>query len=311
MIWIIGSGNMASQYARVLTYKKIKFQVIGRSKKSCDRFSKENDISVFSGGIENFLSKNYYLPDYAIVCVNINSLYKVTMKLMSKGIKKILCEKPGSLNINDLKKLNQKSIKENTDIFIAYNRRFYGSVSKLRNMIKLDNGLNAVHFDFTEKSKKIKNLKHPKNVKSRWVIANSAHVIDIVFFLSGFPSKFISYHEGGLSWHKKSSIFLGSGMTKKNVYFTYNSNWNIEGNWKIEFMTKKNRLLLEPMEDLKVIKENSKYSLLNNKKINYDKMFKPGLYRMLSKFHKSDYQDFCSLSEQIELIKICNRIAGY
>ena len=311
MIWIIGSGNMASHYAKVLTHKKLEFQVIGRSKKSCNKFSKENNISVISGGIEKFLSKKQQLPDYAIVCVNINSLYKVTMKLMRKGIKKILCEKPGSLNINDLKKLNQKSIKENIAIFIAYNRRFYSSVSKLRKILKSDKGLNSVHFDFTEKSNKIKKLKHPKNVKSKWVIANSAHVIDTVFFLSGMPSKFFSYNEGGLSWHKNSSIFLGSGITKKNVYFTYNSNWNIVGNWKIEFMTKKNRLLLEPMEDLKIIKDNSKHSLLEDEKINYDKIFKPGIYKMVSKFHRSDYQDFCSLSEQIELVKICNKIAGY
>ena len=50
--------------------------------------------------------------------------------------------------------------------------------------------------------------------------------------------------------------------------------------------------------------------IIKNKK-NFDIMFKPGLYEMISSFNKGNYLNFCSIKDQIKLIKLCNRIAGY
>ena len=311
MIWIIGSGNMALEYAKVLKYKKKKFITIGRSKISSDNFTKISGIPAISGGIENFLLSNKSVPTYSIVCVNINNLFNVTSRLIDHGVDKILCEKPGSLEISQLKILDKKSKSKKIKLYIAYNRRFYSSIRKLKKIINQDSGLQSIHFDFTEKSKKIEKLNHPLNVKDKWVIANSSHVIDTVFFLAGMPKKLTTMKKGSLHWHKKSSVFSGAGKTKNNIYFSYTANWNAPGNWKIELMTNNNKLLLQPMEELKIIEKDLSISKIEDKTTNYDKAFKPGLFRMISLFDKNELDDFCSVEEQINLLKVYNKIAGY
>ena len=311
MIWIIGSGNMALEYAKILKHKKKTFKVVGRGLLSSSNFTKKTGIPVVSGGIENFLSFNKLIPTYAIVCVNINNLFDVTSKLIDHGVNKILCEKPGALKISQLKILDEKSKIKKIKLYIAYNRRFYTSVVKLKKIINKENGLKSLHFDFTEKSKKIEKLNHPSNVKSKWIIANSAHVIDTAFFLAGMPKEIITMKKGSLNWPKKSSIFSGSGNTKNSVYFSYNANWNVPGNWKIELMTNKSRLLLQPMEELKIINNDLSISKISEKKIDYDTIFKPGLFRMICLFEKNELTDFCTIEHQIKLLKLCNKIAGY
>ncbi len=302
---------MAYEYAKVLKYKKLNFTVVGNRKSSCKAFNKKTGLEVVNGGVENFLLDNPTLPKYAIVCVNIDKLCEVTTKLIEFGVKKILCEKPGSLLLGELIKMNALSRLKKVNLYIAYNRRFYGSVIELKRKINKDNGLKSLHFDFTEKSIKIKNLKHSAFVKSRWLIANSLHIIDTAFYLAGMP-KTINLSKIGkkLNWHPNSSIFVGSGITKRNILFSYNANWNVPGNWKMEFMTNNKRYILEPIEELYEKKAGLEKKIIKNKK-NFDIMFKPGLYEMISSFNKGNYLNFCSIKDQIKLIKLCNRIAGY
>ena len=307
-IWLVGASKMSEDYLKVLVALKKSFQVIARKKKSALSFYKKTGYKVKFGGVKSNLKS--FVPNTAIVAVGVDQLFKVSKNLINAGTKRILLEKPGSINLKEINLLNAFAKKNKAEVLIAYNRRFYSSVSKMNNLIKKDGGIKSVNFEFTEISKIIKNLKKSKKIKKHWLIANS-HVLDLVFHLCGRPKKWKYWHSGKLNWHPSSARYCGSGITEKGIMFSYLSDWLSPGSWKIEIMTKKNRYILKPIETLQKMKLNSFNVLRVSLDNNYDKKFKPGLYQQTKKFLQGQKTQFCTLSEQSENIKIYNKIAGY
>ena len=81
--------------------------------------------------------------------------------------------------------------------------------------------------------------------------------------------------------------------------------------WGLEFNTKKHKFILRPIEDLKIVKSGS--TLVKNVRINnkLDQKFKPGIYLQLKSFLNNDFNLFCTLSEQVDDVKVYSKIAGY
>ena len=309
-IWLIGAGSMAQDYARVLKTLKQPFEIIGRGQNSALAFKKATGLGVRTGGLETNL-KIDQSPQTAIVTVGIQQLAKITEELIHSGTKRILLEKPGSLNLKEINSLNHLANEKKVEVFIAYNRRFYSSVEQLRKLITEDGGLLSVNFDFTEWAHIIRNEQQSPEVKERWLIGNSSHVIDLAFHLCGKPKDWNSWYEGNLDWHPASARFCGAGVTNQGVLFSYLSDWQGPGRWGLELITSKNRFILRPLEKLQVVRLKSvlvESIELDNK---LDESFKPGLYKQIYNFLKKDYSLFCSLSEQVENIKIYSKIAGY
>ena len=311
-LWLIGTGYMSREYSKVLKHLNIPFSVIGNSKKSSEEFSNEQNIDVVKGGAK-FAMKSMETPSEAIVAVNIERTFEITYQLISRGAKKILVEKPGSLYFKDLKELTNHASKNNCQVFVAYNRRFYSSVDKLKKLASKEGGIKSIQFEFTEWSHILRNEVIPSNEKKYWIIANSSHVIDLAFFLAGIPetNKWSAQTSGFLDWHPSGSCFFGSGFTKNNIPFTYNSNWSSAGRWSIELMTTKNRYLLKPLEKLQRIKLGElepKFLEIDDEK---DKNFKPGIFKQTYSFLNNKYDDLCTIHEQLENIKIYNKIGGY
>ena len=115
IIWIIGAGDIGKEYANILNELNYNFKVIGRGKKSSQAFKSKTNIDVLSGGLVKVIQNTKNLPTEAIVAVGINELYATTVTLLNNGFKKILVEKPGSLKIDEIEKLNilSKNINEN------------------------------------------------------------------------------------------------------------------------------------------------------------------------------------------------------
>ena len=80
-----------------------------------------------------------------------------------------------------LKKRNKIAIDFDAKVLIAYNRRFYSSVEKAREIITEDGGIQSCIFEFTEWAHKIIALSKANGVKEHWFLGNSSHVIDLVF----------------------------------------------------------------------------------------------------------------------------------
>ena len=251
-VLIIGSGYIALEYVKALKKLKIKnIEILSNSENSFDNklLSKYKIISGGFGKKIQLIEKK----DLTIIATPINLLVKAATLAIKSGQENILIEKPGSLYKTDLILL-EKLIKKQK-VRIAYNRLFYPNFQKLKILSKSDGGITSCKFDFTEWIHTIPFGKYKKEVYSRWGISNSLHVISMAMELIGMPKKITTSQHGNLKWHPTGSIFVGNGISEKNIPFSYHANWEGAGRWGIEVVTKKNIYRLSPLEKLFVLKK--------------------------------------------------------
>ena len=187
MIWLIGSGGMSVDYVNVLEAKNENFIVIGRGQDSATKFEKNTGQPVVTGGLGEFLKNSPDKPKAVIVSVGIEQLFNTTMELLEYGVKHLLGEKPGGLALSEIEKLKEKSLENNARIYIAYNRRFFSSVIRTKELIELDGGVTSFNFELTEWGHEIEKLDKKPEVFSSWFLGNTTHVADLAFYLGGKP----------------------------------------------------------------------------------------------------------------------------
>lgn len=297
-VLLIGSGYMAKEYAKVLESLKISYTVIGRSQEGCNLFKESYpNAEVLAGGIESFDQFQKYT--HAIVCSNVNYLAEHTLVLLKNGITNVLVEKPAGLNELEIKNVSEKANQLNAKVFVAYNRRFFSSVIKCKELIKEDDGVLSFNFEFTEWPHTFENIPNYEVVKNNLLFANSTHVIDLAFFIGGLPVKMSSFATDKLDWHPKA-IYAGAGITNNNVLFNYQANWKAPGRWVVEVLTAKRRFIFKPMEQLQI-------QLLNSVKVEQfeidnqlDVDFKPGLYLQTKSFlFNENEESLLSIGQQL------------
>lgn len=311
MIYIVGAGYMAREYSRVLQSMSEPFIVIGRGDTAVKKLIEELEIEAVSGGLTEYLNENPVVPDAAIVCTPVETLASITIELIEFGVKKIFLEKPGALSIEDLKKVKRKAERANALVVIGYNRRFYQSTIALKERLK-EEKLIAANFEMTEWAHIIEAESCVAEVKQKWVLANTSHVIDLVAYIAGHFKELSTYSSGSLPWHDKSSRFVGSGISDNGVLISYCGYWDGPGRWSAEFVTTQSRYIFRPMERLQVQKLGSvAVSFDENIDYSLDEQFKPGLYLQTSAFLSNNYEDFCTLDEQILSFSFYEKMANY
>ena len=297
MIWIIGTGTIALEYAKILNQLGHEFIAVGRSGKNADEFIEAGAKEVVSGGLNNYLAASPTTPQKVIVATNVDQLAEVTVSLLNFGIKDILVEKPGFCCPEEITPVVQLAQAKNAHVLLAYNRRFYSSVLAAEKIIKEDGGITSFNFEFTEWGHVIETLDYSHNIFNNWFFANSTHVVDLAFFLGGEPQEISCFSAGELSWHKPA-VFSGAGITNKGALFSYQANWNAPGRWVVEVLTTKHRLYFKPMETLQIQEKGSvaiKPVEIDNQ---LDIDFKPGFYLQTKAFVEGDYGRFCTINQQ-------------
>ena len=303
---LFGAGPMAIEYAKVLKHLNANFGVVGRSNEGTIKFHEQTGIAATPNGVPGWLEKGNTKADYGIIAVSFECLANTAIELMNAGIRKILLEKPGGLTAQEIKNVCEKAKETETQIFVGYNRRFYSSVLKAQEMIKMDGGVTSFNFEFTEWTDKVKNHIKNSRVLENWFLANSSHVIDLAFFLGGKPKKFHSYAEGGNDWHPDATVFAGAGTTQKGALFSYQANWDAPGRWGVDILTCKYRYIFQPLEKLQVQKLNS----IHTENVDFDDLldidFKPGIYRQTKSFLKEDASPaLLDIHEHYENVTAC------
>ncbi len=310
-IWLIGAGIMSLDYAPVLKELASKITVIGRGSASAQCFEKKTELPVVRGGLEAFLDESPELPDAAVVSVGVDVLAETTLSLISYGVKRILVEKPAGTTLQEIQMLRQEAQAHGAEIVLGYNRRFYASVQKAKELIEQDGGATSFTFEFTEWSHVISTLEKPEAVFNTWVIGNSTHVIDLAFYLGGEPEQISIFSAGSLDWHPAAARFTGAGMTDAGVPFSYHADWGAPGRWWVEILTAKNRYIFRPLEQLHVQKLGS--VAIEKVEIDdaIDLQFKPGLYKQVESFLAGASDDICTIEDQERLFPIYQKIASY
>jgi predicted dehydrogenase len=307
-VLLVGAGEMAIEYTKVLTSMQRDFIVVGRGKQSAQKYKEITGFNIELGGIDKWIEKTEICPEYAIVAVTGNQLGNVAISLLKSGIKNILLEKPGGLNNKIIQSVAELTETYNANVLIAYNRRFYTSVIKAIEIIRESGGVTSFYFEFTEWSHIIENSNKSKDIKNQWLLHNSSHVIDLAFYLGGEPKDMICYTTGSLNWHPNGSIFVGTGISKNNALFSYHSNWDAPGRWSVEVLTNKYRLIFKPLEKLKIQRRES--VAIEDVEIDYelDDKFKPGLYRQVDAFLNDKKSNFLNIKQQTSRLAVYDMI---
>lgn len=283
-VLLVGCGAMAQAYARVLTDLGVQYHVVGRSHDSADAFQREIGVTPLKGGVQAALASLDSTPWAALVAVDIPNLAEVTQILVAHGVRRILLEKPGGITPHEVEKLALCCSKARADVYVAYNRRCYESIRQASKIISDDGGAISLKFDFTELGGQVDRLVSSEEIKRNWFYANSTHVVDLAFHLAGAPIEMTGSVAGGLSWHPAGAIFVGSGRTERGALFSYHANWSAPGRWLVEVMTAHHRLILQPLEELRVQRHGAmaiEQVALDN---DWDSHFKPGVHQQVAAF---------------------------
>ena len=310
-VLIIGAGYIANQYAIALSNLKIKdVTILGKSKENLQKFKEFPNFEIIDGGYERNLSK-IKKKDLVIIATPIEELMNTTKKVIENGHSRILIEKPGSVFKNDL--LELKKIIKKEKVRIAYNRFFYPSFHKLLSLVESEGGITSCKFDFTEWLHTIEIEKYDTKICNRWGISNSLHVISMVLGLIGMPKKISTCQMGSLEWHPTGSIFVGNGISEKDIPFSYHANWGGGGRWGIEVITKENIYRLIPLEKLFVSKKGS----IKWEEVNLQNPFldvKEGIAEEIATMLNDELDKkvgMISLTDAIEFNEIAEEIFGY
>src|SRR3989338_7825483 len=295
---LVGTGYMGIEYAKVLKAQRVKFTAVGRSEKSAENFKKEVGIPAIQGGLKKWLKQNRPSA-LAVVAVTEDQLGAVVRQLINTGCKKILVEKPGGLNMGEIKKVAQLAKNKKAKVYVGYNRRFYASTLAALDLIKKDGGVTSFNFDFTERSYAVEKLSQSDKIKREWFIQNSSHVIDMAFYMGGWPKKISTYKKSGLKWHPGGSVFSGAGISETGALFSYHANWESAGKWGIEIITSKTKLMFRPLEKLQIQKYGSMVVEDYPLEEELDTNFKPGLFKQVKAFLNNQKQ-LLTTEEQVK-----------
>ena len=308
---LFGVGNMGVEYAKILQRLDVNFSVVGRSEAGVERFHTQTGIRALSNGFPAWNEKRESKVEFAIVAVSVEELSEIAINLMDFGIRNILLEKPAGLNAEEIKLVRDKAEQTGTKIIIAYNRRFYASVQKAQEIIKEDGGVKSFNFEFTEWGHLIPDY-IKEDVKKNWFLANSAHVVDLAFFLGGEPKKLKSFTSGGCDWHPAAAVFSGAGVTKNGALFSYQANWLGPGRWGVEVITDNHRLIFRPLEKLQV--QVNRTVAIDFVEIDdcLDRDFKPGLFKQTQLFlEEVNHPNFLSINKHYDnVVKYYQKIVN-
>jgi predicted dehydrogenase len=310
-VLLVGTGNMAYEYIKILDTLNVETIVVGNREESVRAFKEKTGRKAIAGGVENYLEGIDDVPDYAIVAVSASKLYEASVAVVRSGIKHILIEKPAVYTVEQAEELIRLKKDNESEVYIGYNRRFYSSVEVAKKIIEEDGGLMSFNFEFTEWSHVISKLHQPDEIFQRVFLGNSSHVVDLAFYLAGTPKEMASYIRGGLPWHKAGSIYHGCGVTEEDIPFVYQANWEAPGRWGVELLTSKHRLYLRPIEKLQIQDNGSVAVNFYELDDRLDTEYKPGLYNEVrALLYGEGKEKFCTLEEQKKHMSAYAKISG-
>ena len=222
---------------------------MSRSEKSARSCCEKFGFQPYHGGYEKCLLELGTF-DLVIVVTPVHELKPAAMRAVECGNKNILVEKPASLYSGELFEWAKQSDDSNARIRVAYNRLVYPNLWKLKELVQSEGGITSCRYTFTELVHTINFNNNQTDVYERWGIANSLHVISMAHYLIGLPKEMQTYRFGKLEWHPSGDRFVGAGVTKGNIPFSYHADWNSAGRWGIEIMTPRCAYRLIPLEQL-------------------------------------------------------------
>lgn len=311
---IIGCGSVSLDHANVI--KKLGHNIIfgttsKKHSKNWKKFKKVNNQTQFSS-IEKILKDKKV--DMIISCLPLSQNIKYCSKLIFSD-KPILIEKPLHNNFKKLYKILKDPRAKLSNKVLAYNRRYYDVVSKLKKKIHISK-VKMVNVNISENYKVLKK-KYKRNLNKIFLhVGASSHIIDLLsyFFRKIKVLKKIKFKDKYLN---NFQILL---IANKKIPISVNINHNDSLNASIDIRFEKGNLWqLSPIEKLKIfgkpkiLKSNKNFykkeyvsNLINSFEEN--KNFRPGFFNQMKMFSSKNFMNMYKIKENLKLIKLFNEI---
>jgi predicted dehydrogenase len=251
-ILLVGAGAMALEYARVLDVLDLPVTAFGRGTVSAEKFAGVTGITPTTGTLAAQIEETPDLPRQAIVAVNAMYLTDVVEELAGAGVQRLLVEKPAALDGAELARLNLVVQQTGADIRLAYNRRFLPSVLAASAMVEADGGVLSAKVDFSEPSRRIASFDKPQRELDTWFYGNSTHVVDLAVHFVGPCVEAHGQVAGEVAWHPAGGVFAGHARGASGALLSWHANWMGPGRWGLEIVTPQRRLVMQPLEQLRV-----------------------------------------------------------
>lgn len=251
-VTVVGYGNMGKQYVKALRALGVKkIRVCSRSENSLKELKGIPDISVFSGGYQQFKEEILNEEELAIIATPTDELISAVYHLREIGFRHFLIEKPLSFWSDEIRQFIKNFDGPGINAACAYNRVSYPSLLQAREFAEQEGGITSCTYTFTEFIHKLDPAKYTPDEMMRWGVANSLHVMSMAHGLIGLPQKWNTHISGSaVVWHPTGSVFVGSGISEREIPFTYHADWGSTGRWSVEIHTKKSSYRCCPLEKL-------------------------------------------------------------
>jgi len=273
---LIGFGDIAEKHLSVL--RELNCNVIGivtRDYKKAIEKSKKFGIPNVFKSIENIPIDEC---DFLMNLTSVDMIAPILKKMISCK-KPIFTEKPVGFGTSKIQELINQNKVFNSPVMIGTNRRFYSIFHKALQYLKeYDKTIESIDVDAPERFSNINKEKFATKIRENWMFANSIHCVDLIRFFGGDVKKIQS-----------NSIptkydFKAIGTCKTGIDFSYSSNWENPGTWKISIIADGIKIIFDPIEKGKIIKNNKEIEITPSKE---DLKFKPGFHAQLSHFLKN------------------------
>lgn len=299
---IIGAGNIAEEHIKAFQAQK-NCDIIGiysRTKIRAQRIADTYNISNVVNSIDELAE---LLPDVAVIAVSVESTESICLEAF-KYPWIILVEKPVGVTFHNAQLILDNSIKYNSKVFVALNRRQYSSTLNAIDLLSSDSNKRVVTVnDQEDPILQLKSGMSPELAKNL-MYTNSIHLIDYFSIFCRGEIENIEITDrwnGGMSNIVTANIKFDSGDIGLYVGL-----WDMPAPWLVSVGTKNVNILMKPLEQVHIQKYGSRKSEMLKISDN-DIVFKPGFFvqaQNVLKAVKGEKHNLASLKEVLNTMKL-------
>lgn len=306
-IAIVGSGNMASEWAKVVTQHEF-FDLAGVYSRDINRakfFAARFPTPVIARSVSELYEMTK--ADIVIVAVSEGSLREVFLLVALYPWVRVL-EKPAGINLEESIELAKASLRLSEPTYVALNRRFYFSTMTMRGQVEKESGSRFIQIEDQHDTESALASGRDPSVVRNWMFANAIHTVDL-FRVFGRGHWRV---ESSLKEELSSTGFVISAVLKSSGgdVGLYTSLWNLAGTWSVACHSSQYVWEMRPLEML------SRTERLTRKVENFageerEKSGKPGLWQFLEDLNSVSNESqsrLVTLAEGLDSVRLVHQI---
>lgn len=296
---MIGAGYMAREHARAIS-SIAGVNIIGAMGRKRDRaqsFCSDFRIDVCAQSVLELYERTQ--ANAVIIAVNELSSSSIILEALNFPWT-ILAEKPISLKLEEVEQIEKKRAKLGRELFVALNRRHYGSTIATQKLLKGDKNIRVVEIHDQENTVAAIESGTPKEVVSNWMVANSIHLVDYLnVFCRGELLSLSLIEEFD---PEKPFFIMATAKFDSGDLGIYKAFWNSPGPWSVKITTREQLLEMRPLESLQrqVFPEKIKKEIPLP---GLDKEYKPGIYHQAEQLIAAVNKENHSLPSVLDYIE--------